>query len=764
MGILRGDEMSESDVVLARVPAGERVKIESLAGGPTFVSRMAALGLRPGVLVEVLQNRGAVVVRAHETRVVLGRGEAEKIHVSRQGSIALELTEESRPITEPKRYVVALAGQPNVGKSTIFNLLTGLNQHVGNWPGKTVEQKVGHHRFREDVLLEIIDLPGTYSLTANSLEERIARDYIIQEHPDVVIVVADATHLERGLYLLAEVLALPVKAVFAINMMDLAEEEGIRIEPHVLEAALGIPVIPMAANRNEGVRELVDMVVAVAEGSRSVNPVRPELAGPIQALKEDIEAQLNNYVPRPYPVDWVVLKLLEGDQEITEKVKSWVPAECWRSLSERLHHHEDSILAVVSSRYEWVARLLRAAVHEIRRGRISLTDRLDKIAIHPVWGWLVLVAVLGSVFFLTYTVALPLQEWLESSLVIPAQTWVKQTLSGRAPEWLVDLVSDGVLGGAGTVLTFLPILAVFFTFMAVLEDSGYLARAAYMVDRCMHWMGLHGKSFLPLFLGFGCNVPAVMGTRILESPLNRLLTILLIPLVPCSARLGVLAFLTPIFFGRWAGVVATGLVVFNLLLLVLLGVLFHRFLFQGRQEAFIMEIPLYHWPNWKTVMLDVWHHCLAFLRRAGGIILIMAVLIWVLSSFPGPGIDHSWLAAAGRMLAPVGEWMGMDWRLLMALLTGFVAKENVVATLGVLYSGEGAGLRALLLQAVSPATALAFLVVMMVYLPCLATTVTIYQETRSLRWTLFDIAVTLLLAILLGVAIYHGASWLASNA
>ena len=749
--------MAEANLPLSQIPAGERVRIVSLQGGPAFLSRMAALGMRPGIPLEVLQNRGALVVRSHETRVVLGRGEADKIRVSRLGHAETSLPETTPNVPEPKRYLVVLAGQPNVGKSTIFNLLTGLNQHVGNWPGKTVEKKVGHHRIGEEVLLELIDLPGTYSLTANSLEERISRDFIIQEQPDVVVVVADATHLERGLYLLAEVLALTDKVVLAINMMDLAEEEGITIEPRILESRLGLPVVPLAASRNQGVRELAEAVVEVAQGTRPVHPKRPGLDPDFENLRQAIVARLEPHVPQPYPLDWAALKLLEGDQEITARVKSWVPPACWRDISTCLHPHEDSVLAVVSNRYEWIARLLKAAVHESPQGRISITDRLDRIAIHPLWGWLVLVMTLGAVFFLTYTIALPLQEWLELHWVIPAQVWVRHAMAPHAPPWLVELLSEGVLGGAGTVLTFLPILAVFFTFMAILEDSGYLARAAYMVDHCMHLMGLHGKSFLPLFLGFGCNVPAVMGTRILESPLNRLLTILLIPLVPCSARLAVLAFLTPIFFGTWATLVATGLVVFNLVLLLGVGALFHHFLFQGRQEAFIMELPLYHVPNWKTVLLDVWHHCLAFLRRAGGIILLMAVTIWILSNFPGPGIEHSWLASLGRWLSPLGEWMGMDWRLLMALLTGFVAKENVVATLGVLYSGEGEALRLLLSQTISGPTALAFLIVMMIYLPCLATTVTIYQETRSLRWTLFDIAVTLSLALVLGIGVYQGA-------
>ncbi|HEB77785.1 MAG TPA: ferrous iron transport protein B, partial [Methylothermaceae bacterium] len=409
---------------------------------------------------------------------------------------------------------------------------------------------------------------------------------------------------------------------------------------------------------------------------------------------------------------------------------------------------------------EWIARLMRAALRQPRRGQISLTDRIDRIATHPFLGLVILLGVLGVVFFLTYTIALPLQEWLDARLTAFQRT-VSAWLQPHWPEWAVALVTDGILGGAGTVLTFFPILAVFFFIMAVLEDSGYLARAAFVMDRFMHAIGLHGKSFLPLFLGFGCNVPAVLGTRILESPTSRLLTILLIPLVPCSARWGVLTFLAPVFFGRQAPWVAWGLVAFNLLLLMGVGLALSRTLLRGGREAFIMELPLYHWPVWRNVALAVWYHCLEFLKRAGGIILVMAVVIWILSLYPGSGVENIWLAAFGRALAPLGAFMGMDWRLLVALLTGFVAKENVVATLGVLYHSEGAGLRQALAETVSLPTALAFLVVTMVYIPCLATVIVIRQETGSWRWTLFDMALTLTLAFGLGVAIYHlAAGWL----
>ncbi|OGI44034.1 MAG: ferrous iron transport protein B [Candidatus Muproteobacteria bacterium RBG_16_64_11] len=666
--------------------------------------------------------------------------------------------------TERPAIVVALAGQPNVGKSTIFNLLTGLSQHVGNWPGKTVERKEGT-LVREGVQVRIVDLPGTYSLSANSEEERIARDFIIKEHPDVVVMVANAAALERNLYLLAELLILPVPVVLGLNMMDVAESEGIDIQPHVLAAALGLPVVPLVASRNQGVTELIAAAETLARTPEAFRPARPAIAAPHRDVLAQIRALLGTQAPSPYDGDWVALKLLEGDGEITALARTWLPAPVWQSITTLLAQHEDAVLDIAGGRYEWIARMVRAAVTRPRLGQISFTDRLDRIALHPLWGLLLLFAAFGLTFWLTFTLAAPVQAWLETGVVAPVQRWLHAVLAG-APAWLVDLLAEGVLGGAGIVITFVPILAVFFTVLALLEGSGYLARAAYLMDRFMHALGLHGKSFLPLFLGFGCNVPAVMGARVIESPGGRLLTILLAPLVPCSARLAVLAFLTPVFFGHQAFAFALGLVALNLLVLALVGVLLNRTLFRGQHAAFIMELPLYHVPNARSIGLFVWHNIGAFLRRAGTLILLVAVVIWALASFPGSAIETSYLARFGQWLAPLGQLMGMDWRLLVALLSSFIAKENAIATLGILYGSEESaqGLAAALAAAVSPATGLAFLTVTMLFIPCVATVAVMRQETQSWRWTLFSVLLLLTIALAAGVAVYHGAHWLGFGA
>lgn len=657
-------------------------------------------------------------------------------------------------MTDSATRTIALAGQPNMGKSTLFNLLTGLNQHVGNWPGKTVEQRQGSFQFAGHAY-QLVDLPGTYSLTANSPEEVIAREYILREKPDLVVAVVSAANLERSLYLVSELICLPVPMVVALNMIDVAEQEGVQVDAAVLQAALGVPVVPMVATKANGVKDLLNEVELVFQGKRILMPRLPEVHDEHRLVIDQVSDLIRPSVPAIYPVEWAATKLLEGDVEMTAQMKSLLLPARWTDVHAILMQHEDAMLSIASGRYAWVERVIRAAVRRPRLGQVSLTDRLDRWATHPVIGLLILAGILGLVFWLTFTMGSPLQEWLDTAVVAPVADLASGWLSA-APAWLHGLVVDGIIGGVGSVLTFLPVMVIFFASFGLLEDVGYMARAAYVMDNFMHLMGLHGKSFLPLFLGFGCNVPAITGTRVIDAPAARLLTILVAPLVPCAARLGVLAFLAPAFFGRAAALVSWGLILLSLVVLVLSGIVLNRLLFKGERTAFVMEMPLYHLPNPRTIGLLVWQRAVSFIKKAGTVILVMSAAIWALSYFPGGNLETSFLAKLGSLLAPVGGWMGMDWRLTVALLTSFLAKENSVATLGVMFgSGESSGLAQTLAATYSPAAGLAFLVVSLLFIPCAATVAVIRQETGSWRWTLFNIAFMLVLSVGAGVAVYQ---------
>jgi len=650
--------------------------------------------------------------------------------------------------------LLALAGQPNVGKSTLFNLLTGLNQHVGNWPGKTVERREGIFAINGRDYA-IVDLPGTYSLTANSPEELITREFILREKPDLVIAIVNAANLERSLYLVAELISLSTPLAIILNMMDVAKQEGLSIEPEVLEAALGVPVITMTATRATGKQDFYRVVKEMLEHHSMLMPRLPEIRADHQTTLDAILNHIQGYVPSPYPENWVALKLLEGDTEITHKMQRAMPAEKWEPVYDLLRQHDDALLAIASGRYEWIGRMIRAAVVHPKIGQISLTRQLDRWAVHPIWGLVILAGILGFVFWLTFTIGSPVQAWLDAQIVGGLGALANQMLA-EAPFWLRGLIVDGVIGGVGAVLTFLPIMVIFFAAFGLLEDMGYMARAAFVMDNLMHLMGLHGKSFLPLFLGFGCNVPSIMGTRVIDSKPARLLTILIAPLVPCTARMAVVAFLAPAFFGSNAIFVSWGLVLLALFALVLSGVLLNKIIFKGQRSAFIMEMPLYHIPNGRTIGLLIWQRSISFLKKAGTTILGMSVVIWALSMLPNGDLNQSYLVQFGKWIEPVGRWMGLDWRLTVALITSFPAKENAVATLGVLFgSSPDAALTQTLTSTFSTASALSFLVVTMLFIPCMATVAVIRQETNSWGWTLLNITLLLVISIAAGAGVYH---------
>jgi ferrous iron transport protein B len=654
-------------------------------------------------------------------------------------------------VTSDKNLLIALAGQPNVGKSTVFNILTGLSQHVGNWAGKTVEKKEGFYS-GNGAQIRIVDLPGSYSLTAYSEEEKIARDFIINDRPDAIILIANASAVERSLYLLAEFLLLQVPVIFALNMMDVAEQQGIRIDAGLLEKYLGVPVIPMVASKNKGFKELIAGIISLSEGKKDYTPSMADVAEDHKDIFIELADILRSYITPPYLTKWTITKIMEGDPDITEKMGRTVPPDSWGKVQALLRQHEDSLLAVVRGRYDWIEGAVRSAISEFKRGQILLTDRLDHVLTRPAFGIPILLGVLALVFSLTYGVGLPLQEALESlirSLAALIEPWLGQSF------WIRGIIVDGLIGGAGTVLTFLPVLFFFFAAMAFLEDVGYMARAAFVMDRFMHFIGLHGKSFLPFCLGFGCNVPAVMGARILESGRIRFLTIFLTPFIPCTAKLAVITLIAAAIFGNKALVITWSLIAVNILMLGFIGMIASKLLFKQLHMPFIMELPVYHKPNPRTIGIVVWKRITAFVKKAGTIIVFFSVLLWLLSHIPGGDIESSILGLIGRAMEPVGAPIGLDWKLIVALLASVAARENAIAALGVLYGVGEEGIRGVLPAVMNHASALSFMVILMLFIPCVATLTVMKQEMGNWRWFLSSFLFMILLSYAAGMAAYQ---------
>ncbi|HPK53068.1 MAG TPA: ferrous iron transport protein B [Smithellaceae bacterium] len=740
-------------IPITELQEGDQGIIHSIEGGSALTSRLAGMGIVTNAKFKIAQvTGGLLIVQVADTKIALGQGEAAKLMVYKTPLVKNDVCES--PVE--KEIFVALAGQPNVGKSTVFNILTGLSQHVGNWSGKTIEKKEGFHR-NQNTLIRIVDLPGTYSLTAFSEEERIAREFIIREKPDIVVLVLNAAALERSLYLLAEILLLNRPVIVALNMLDVASQQGIQIDTRALQECLGIPVVPMIAKRNSGIKELLVQISAFTKGELKFNPLLPEVSADHMLVYKEILKRVRPYCREPYTPEWIAIKLMEGDADVSQQMAEQIPADSWKEIMALFTQHEDSLHAVVNGRYDWIEKISRAAISRFKMGQVLVTDRFDHILTRPVFGIPILLLVMAAVFFLTYTIGIPLQNWLDG-LIQQFSDWCKPLLAGF-PVWLAGLLLNGIIGGAGSVITFLPILIIFFVIMALLEDVGYMARAAFVMDRIMHLVGLHGKSFIPMCLGFGCNVPAVLGARIIETRKARLITLLLIPFVPCTARLAVLTLVSAAVFGPHAPYISWSILALNIVALGIAGIFVNKAL-RMQDAPFIMELPIYHRPDLRTIIMVVRSRTISFVRKVGTVILGVAVIIWFLSYYPSGTVEESWLAAIGKSVESVGAPLGLNWKMIAALLTGLVAKENVVATLGVLYAVGEDGLVNVLPQVMSHASAAAFLVVMMLFIPCAGTIAVLRKEMNSSKWFYSTIILTLAVSYAGGIITYNFVRWL----
>jgi len=654
---------------------------------------------------------------------------------------------------EKNRITIALTGNPNSGKTTLFNNLTGANQHVGNWPGVTVEKKEGDCNFK-GYDFRVVDLPGVYSLTTYSLDEVIARKFLVDEKPDIVVNIVDASNVERNLYLSLQLLEMGVKLVVALNMMDLARSRGYHIDVKQLSRLLGVPVVPLVASRNQGTDELLEAITCIVEGSIKLERLQFGYGHEVNKEIANLEAAITpSSLSQRFPARWLAIKLLEDDEEIIKQFKELKPygeevLEAKDSSLARLArvHRNAAGIVIADARYSFISGLMKDIMEKPPSRSMTISDKIDRVVLNNWLGIPIFAAILFGLFQLTFSVSSPLINWINGGF-----SRLSEVASGITPDWLGSLVANGIIGGVGTVVSFVPIIFLLYLGLSILEYSGYLTRAAFVMDRLMHHIGLHGRSVVPLVLGFGCSVPAIMAARTIENPKDRLVTIMVTPLISCGARLPIYVLLAGAFFTAYQGLVIFSMYLISVLLVILFAWLFRKKLVRGEGGHFVMEIPPYRMPTISGVLIYTWLHVQAFLKRAGTIIFLAVILFWLLD-YTGA------MEPIGRAIAPIFSPAGFgQWQAAAALVFGILAKEVVIGAFGTMFAiGEGALGETIAAQlGWTPLVAFAFMAMCLIYIPCAATIITIKRETNSWKWTGFVVGYTLLLAWTVAVLIYQ---------
>lgn len=660
---------------------------------------------------------------------------------------------------------IALVGNPNCGKTTLFNALTGANQHVGNWPGVTVEKKEGILKNNNDVY-NVVDLPGTYSLGAYSEDEIVARDFIIKENPDVVINVVDATNIERNLYLTAQLIEMGANVVIALNMMDEANEKKIMVDIEKLSKGLGVPVIPTIAAKKNGIDDLIKESIKVMGSNRSQASTISygnEVDAEIDKIKEILD---NSSIKLQYPSRWLSIKLLEGDEfvyELFEKNNDSNVLDLVDKSSDTIATTSmEPEIVIVDKRYDFIGNIVDKSVKKPKVSVETKSDKIDNILTHKWFGLPIFALIMYGVYKLTFLIGEDvLQEWLGAGMEALSGAIETALLNANAPELLTAFIVDGIFGGVGAVIEFIPLIMVMYIFIGILEDSGYMARAAYVMDRIMRSVGLHGKTFISMLVGAGCNVPGIMATRTLDSKKDRMIAILINPFISCGARLPIYLVFISAFFPKHKALVLFSIYVIGFLVAIIMGKIFSKTLFKGESSYFVMELPPYRVPTIKGVLIHMWDKVGSFLKRAGTVIFAVVTSLWVLSVLPygvEPYSDASILGKIGSFIAPIFKPAGFGtWQASVGLFAGIVAKEAVVATLGMVYAGveEGAKLVAAVQGAFTPLSAFAFMIMTLLYTPCAAVIGTVRKETNSRKWALFTAVYTFLVGWIAAVLIYQ---------
>jgi ferrous iron transport protein B len=703
-------------------------------------------------------------------------------------------------VNDSKKFTIALVGNPNCGKTSIFNHLTGSRQKVANFPGVTVEKRIGE-REHNGYNLTFVDLPGTYSLTANSPDEKIARDFILNENPALVINIIDSGSLERSLYLTMQLIEMGVDVVLDLNMWDEAGKTGVQIDIQKLSILLGAPVVTTIGNRAEGIDSLLEAATSLIADGNKGHRHPPITYGPkLDDLVTDLSQEVSvcGHCRTCGNPRWLAVKLLEGDAEIRKRCFPDNVGDA--SLKSKLEHSEQHILAttkqdpefaISEGRYGYVAGIIREVMKRPQSDRMGTSSKIDNFLTHRFWGFPIFMLIMWLIFQATFKFGSYPMDWIGAGVAF-LQNTAGQFLPAGA---VSDLIVRGILGGVGAVAVFLPNIVILFAGISILEDSGYMARAAFLMDRLMHFLGLHGKSFIPLLMGFGCNVPAIMATRTLESHRDRILTILLIPLMSCSARLPVYILFAGAFFGAAAGNVIFSIYLIGIAAAVILARLYGKTILRSDSTPFVMELPPYRWPTYKSIFIHMWERTKVYLRKMGGVILVASIILWLLGYFPRKAelsqdynsqvsqlssiktpeseiqiaqlqamkgkeeLEYSMIGQLGKTLYPIFRPLGFSWEMGVSVLTGFFAKEIVVSTLGVLYQmGDNPNTLMAVLQnpvsGIHKLAAYAFMIFTLLYTPCIATIMAIKREIGN-RWMLFSVVFQFLFAWLAALAIFQ---------
>lgn len=662
-------------------------------------------------------------------------------------------------------HLIALAGNQNCGKTTLFNALTGSNQHVGNFPGVTVEKKEGSIKKYKEAIL--VDLPGIYSLSPYTAEEVVTRDFLVKEHPDAIINIVDATNLERNLYLTLQMMELNIPMILALNMMDEVRASGNTIHVKKLSERLGIPVIPISASKGEGIADLLDVVVKTIKQKKPTQKLdfcQGEVHRAIHSIAHIIE---DHAEAAGYPTRFAATKLVEGDEPMFKALDLdmsdiHIIDHIVEQMEENLGTDREAALA--DMRYTYIEALCAECVikHQETREQ-QRSEKIDRFLTHKYLGIPIFLLIMMTIFWLTFSViGAPLQDLLSAWIDRFTAMLSNVLIAADVTPWLHSLIINGVCAGVGSVLSFLPIIVLLFFFLSLLEDSGYMARVAFVMDKLLRKIGLSGRSFVPMLIGFGCSVPAIMATRTLSSDRDRKMTIVLTPFMSCSAKLPIYGMITAAFFPNHAALVMVSLYVLGIVVAILSGLLLKNTIFQGNSVPFVMELPAYRLPDAKSVLLHMWEKGKDFLHKAFTIIFIASIVIWFLQSFDWrlnmvADSANSILASIGSIIAPAFAPIGFnDWRASTALITGFTAKESVVSTLTILTGASSdAQLSAMLTQMFSPLSAFSFLAFTILYMPCVAAFAASKRELGSMKEALLTAAYQTLVAYLAALVIFQ---------